>query len=320
MESERVLNSSPSLLPLFARASVSLIPGVSKLPFLGGGGGREIPELALSLSPVAVDRERLAGYDQVCGFSLSDVLPPTYIHILAFPLHLSIMTDQSFPFAAIGLVHIANEITQHRPVKASERLSLRAWPTAVEPHPRGQQFALRTEARVGEEVVWEEVSTILKRGNPPSSARPAAPARAADEGSSAPRVAGSGSSAPRVADEELPTTVTWKLRGDLGRRYAAVSGDMNPIHMHWVSAKLFGFPSAIAHGMWTKARCLAALEGRLPDSFTVEVSFKRPIVLPASVAFGEVALAADTAQAGIRFGVHDARKGTPHLDGTVKFG
>ena len=152
--------------------------------------------------------------------------------------------------------------------------------------------------------MWEEVSTILKRG-----------------GGSGSGGSGSGSSGRGgSSDDELPATATWKLRGDLGRRYASVSGDMNPIHMHWVSAKLFGFPSAIAHGMWTKARCLAALEGRLPDSFTVEVSFKRPIVLPATVAFGEAGLASDSGRAGIRFGVRDARKGTPHLDGTAKFG
>jgi len=187
-----------------------------------------------------VERGRLVAYDRVCGFSLSDTLPPTYIHILAFPLHLKLMSEPSFPFRAIGLVHIGNEITQRRPVDVSEKLSLRVAPTAVEPHPRGQQFSLRTEARAGEEVVWEEVSTILKRGSGGGSS-------------------GSGGSRASEGGAELPTTATWKLRGDLGRRYASVSGDVNPIHMHGLSAKLFGYPSAIAHGMWTNARSLAAL-------------------------------------------------------------
>ena len=293
--SERVLDSPPSLLPLFARSAVSLIPGSSRLPFIGGGGGREIPEMTLTLPTVSVERERLVAYDRVCGFSLSDTLPPTYIHILAFGLHLKLMSEPSFPFRAIGLVHIANEITQHRHVNAGEKLSLRVVPTALEPHPRGQQFSLRTEARVGEELVWQEVSTILKRGG----------------GSAGPAGAAAGSST-----EELPATATWKLRGDLGRRYASVSGDVNPIHMHPLSAKLFGFPSAIAHGMWTKARCLAALEGRLPDAFTVEVSFRRPIVLPATVAFAEAA----SSEGGLRFSVRDVRKSTPHVAGSVKFG
>jgi acyl dehydratase len=109
-------------------------------------------------------------------------------------------------------------------------------------------------------------------------------------------------------------TATWRLPGDLGRRYASVSGDRNPIHIHPLSARLFGFPTAIAHGMWTKARCLAALDPRLPEGFTVEVEFKKPILLPATVDFSEREEAG-----GIRFAVRGAGKGTPHLDGRVAF-
>jgi acyl dehydratase len=99
------------------------------------------------------------------------------------------------------------------------------------------------------------------------------------------------------------------LGGDLGRRYGSVSGDRNPIHMHALSARLFGFPQAIAHGMWTKARCLAALEARLPDAYTVDVSFRRPILLPSRVTFSAE---------GERFAVRSARNPeTIHLEGTV---
>ncbi len=299
LSSERVLDAPPSLLPLFARSAAGLIPGSSRLPLIGRAG-RSIPEVALSLPGVSVERERLVAYDRVCGFRLTDTLPPTYIHILAFPLHLAVMTDPAFPFPALGLVHIGNRIVQRRRVNASERLSLRVWPTPLEPHPRGSQFALRTEARVGEELVWEEVTTILRRGG--------------GSGDSSAR-----SGAPTAGDDQLPATAHWRLRGDLGRRYAAVSGDVNLIHIHPLGAKLLGFPAAIAHGMWTKARCLAGLEGRLPGAFTVEVSFRRPIVLPAKVAFAEAPLAADP-RGGVRFAVRDARKDTPHLEGRVSFG
>jgi acyl dehydratase len=91
-----------------------------------------------------------------------------------------------------------------------------------------------------------------------------------------------------------------------------VSGDLNPIHVHPLSARLFGFPSAIAHGMWTKARCLAALEARLPDGYTVEVAFKKPILLPGKVEFCEQAR-----EGGVAFGVRDPRKGSSHLDGLL---
>jgi MaoC like domain len=283
------------MLGLFGRAGLAMIPGASRLPFVPGGGAQEIPRLTFALNDVTVDRERLAAYDRVCGFSLGDALPPTYPHMLAFPLHLALMTDGSFPFGAIGLVHIENSITARRPILADEPLSIRVSATALEPHPRGRQFTIRTEVSVRDEVVWEEASTNLKRG-----------------GSSGAKERGERSSNGR---EELPMTATWRLPGDLGRRYGAVSGDLNPIHVHALSARLFGFPTAIAHGMWTKARCLAALESQLPDAYTVEVAFKRPILLPATVAFGETGSVSEPG--GLRFDVRDARKGTPHLEGGV---
>jgi acyl dehydratase len=278
---------------LFARAGAAMIPGASRLPFLGGGGrSDEVPETTLVLNDVTVDRERLAAYDRVCSFALGDRLPATYPHMLAFPLHLALMTDSRFPFPAIGLVHIYNRIAQHRPIDVGESLTIRVWATPITPHPRGRQFSIRSEARSGEELVWEEESTNLRRGD-------------GTDGAVAPDVR---------SHDELPVTATWRLPGDLGRRYGSVSGDLNPIHIHPLTARLFGFPTAIAHGMWTLARCLAALEPRLPDRFTVEAAFRKPILLPATVQFGERA-----ESAGTRFSVRGAGKGTPHLDGLVSF-
>jgi acyl dehydratase len=103
--------------------------------------------------------------------------------------------------------------------------------------------------------------------------------------------------------------VEWRLPGDLGRRYGAVSGDRNPIHLHALTARAFGFPRAIAHGMWTKARALAALEATLPDAYTVDVAFKKPILLPGRVTFA--------AEEG-RFVVRSAKDpDVIHLEGTV---
>jgi hypothetical protein len=66
--------------------------------------------------------------------------------------------------------------------------------------------------------------------------------------------------------------------------------------------------------MWTKARALAALEAELPPAYIAEAAFKRPILLPAKVAFGERA----EGEGEIAFGVRDARKDTPHLVGRVR--
>ncbi|RZI72899.1 MAG: acyl dehydratase, partial [Pseudomonas sp.] len=71
---------------------------------------------------------------------------------------------------------------------------------------------------------------------------------------------------------------------DIGRQYAKVSGDYNPIHLSDSSAKLFGFPKAIAHGLWIKGRSLAALEDHLPASnVEISVAFQKPVRLPSGV-------------------------------------
>lgn len=295
----RTLDSAPSILPLYARAAAPLIPGASLLPFVPGRG-KQIPETELALPGVRPDPEEVAAYAAVCGFSLRDTLPPTYPHVLAFPLHMALMADGSFPFGAVGLVHVENRIVQHRPLGLGEELKLVVRPTPLRPHKRGQTFAIESEAWAGRQKAWESTSTFLRRGKPEQPADGPKSTPGVDKSAHRPQ-------------EEGAASATWKLGGDLGRRYGAVSGDRNPIHMHSLTAKPLGFPSAIAHGMWTKARCLAALEGRLPDAFAVEVAFRKPIRLP-----GRVEFLSDTSTEQIDFAVRDAKRHTPHLDGRVK--
>jgi len=245
------------------------------------GRPKELPDRELTRT-VEVDREHLAEYDRVCGFRLRDELPATYPHVLAFPLAMELMAGSDFPFTPLGLVHVGNRIEQLRPLRADEPLDLRVWAADLAPHDRGTQFQLHAEASVAGEVVWRDASTYLHRENKGPSARDAA---------------------------ELPApSAIWSVPGDIGRRYARVSGDANPIHMHPLAAKAFGQPTTIAHGMWTKARCLAALEGELPAAYTADVRFKLPLRIPGRAAFsyrdGE-------------FTVHDARSGKPHLSGRV---
>jgi acyl dehydratase len=295
----RTLDSSPSILPLYARAAAPMIPGASLLPFVPGRG-KEIPDLELILDGVKADPDEVAAYARVCGFSLRDHLPPTYPHVLAFPLHLAVMANGAFPFGAVGLVHVENRIVQHRRIGIDEELKLHVKPTKLEAHPKGRTFALVTEARVGRQKVWEGFSTMLRRGG--SSEQPADGPKSG---------AGVDFSAHRPGDDLTPSA-EWRLGGDLGRRYAAVSGDRNPIHMHSLAARPLGFKAAIAHGMWTKAHCLAAIESRLPDAFSVDVQFRKPIFLPGRVEF------LSTGGEEIAFAVRDAQRKTPHLDGRAR--
>jgi MaoC dehydratase-like protein len=294
----RTLDSPPSILPLYARAAAPLIPGASLLPFVPGRG-KEIPDLELVLAGVRANPDEVAAYAKVCGFSVRDHLPPTYPHVLAFPLHLAVMADGSFPFGAVGLVHVENRIVQHRRIGLGEEMKLRVRPTQLEPHPRGQTFALITEAWIGRQKAWESVSTMLRRGGGDGDGAKPEGKRRGNERTD--------------AGEELKVAAEWRLDGDLGRRYGAVSGDRNPIHMHSLTAKPLGFKAAIAHGMWTKARCLAAIESRLPDAFNVDVRFRKPIFLP-----GRVEFLSGTEGEEIAFAVRDAKRGAPHLDGRAR--
>jgi hypothetical protein len=276
--STRELSTTPSLPVLFGKAALT--------GFTRRGG--ELPNTAYSRSRVRIDPSHLADYDRVCGFRLSDVLPATYPHMLTFPMAAKLMTDGDFPFPLVGSVHVNNTITVHRPLLVSDTFDLSVHTENLRAHPKGKQFDVVSRAFVDGEPAWEDVSTYLRRGG----------------GSG-----GSGSSDKPAEKPEVPEAKAyWRVPEDIGRRYAHVSGDANPIHLHPLTARLLGFPKAIAHGMWTKARCLAALEGRLPEAYTVDVRFKLPVLLPAKVAFSE---------SGNEFALHGARNGKPHLSGTV---
>jgi hypothetical protein len=291
----RVVEGSPSTLPLMLKAALPVLPGAGLVPGVRKTGG-DLPDLALTRHDVPVDRAHLAAYSEVCGFPLKETLPVTYPHMLAFGLHMAIMTDGSFPFPAIGTVHLENSITQQRPILATERLQVTVRPGNLRPHPKGTVFDLLTAVHSGGEPVWEETSTFLRLGKSDLDKLDQPEKR------------------PELQLEQPESTGTsWKLAGDLGRRYAAVSGDRNPIHLYALTAKAFGFPRQIAHGMWSKARCLAALDGRLPDAVTTEVAFKKPVLLPGTVTFGS-ARHAD----GYAFALARPKDGKPHLLGRFR--
>jgi len=279
------ISTPPSTASLYSRALLGSLTGKK--------GSDTLPDTELQLNDVRIDRAQLAAYNRVCGFTQRETIPATFPFILAFPLHMILITAPEFPFPAMGIVHISNSITQHRPIKASEALNIRVRLGPLRPHDKGVQFSVITEIRIGTELVWESEGSMLKRTGGAGKSEPKA--------------------APAATAKPAPANVLWSVPADIGRRYGAVSGDRNPIHLYAFTAKLFGFPRAIAHGMWTKAHCLAALDGRLPDAFTVDVQFKLPLLLPAKVAFSSEVLKGG----GFEFGVSDAKSGKPHLAGKI---
>ncbi|MEV5207988.1 MaoC/PaaZ C-terminal domain-containing protein [Micromonospora sp. NPDC053740] len=270
----------PAVGALHRRALLGALPGLG-----GGRRGPDLPAVELTVGGVSVDRARLADYDRVCGFRLTDRLPATFPHVMGFPLALRLMTAPDFPLPLIGLVHVGNRITTHRPITADETLDFTTYAENLRPHDRGRQVDMVLVGSVDGTEVWRGVSTYLGRERKPGGREP-----------------GERPAAPTA-------TARWRVEPRIGMEYARVSGDHNPIHTSRLGARLFGFHRPIAHGMWSKARCLAALEARLPDAYTVEVAFKLPVPLPSTVSF---ALLPDGG-----FALHDSR-GRPHLTGFVR--
>jgi len=288
------------------KAALPSIPFVNRLPGIRKTGGD--PSTLREVRTATPTREHVSAYAAVCGFPIKDTVPLTFPHVLAFPLHMAVLSSTSFPFPAIGTLHLANTITQHRRIEVGESLLLEVHTSPVRPHPKGNAVDFLAVATVDGEKVWESTSTYLRRGRPDVVSTGSTDGTGSTDATGSTDVAGSTDGLSAV-----PGRITWRLGGDVGRRYAAVSGDHNPIHVSALAAKAFGFPRHIAHGMWSLARCVGALENRIPDVVTVDAAFRKPILLPGCVAFGR-----DPVSDGIAFALTSPRDGAAHLLGRTR--
>ncbi|MGQ7296668.1 MaoC family dehydratase [Quadrisphaera sp. KR29] len=237
-----------SLAPVYARAVLSARRKGSAARASAAAG----TPLALPTGPVgalvhpgvAVGPERAAALARATGVPLRPVLPVLGPHLLAFAAQLELLSAEAFPLPLPGLVHVTQVVRQHRPVGVGEPLDVRVAVAGPRPHARGAVVELTSTLTSAGEVVWEGVSGYLARGVLADPA--AAPAPDLD-----------------LPDPATRTAARWRVPAGAGRRFAAVSGDVNPIHLSGLAARALGFRGAIAHGVWTLARALGQVEPRL---------------------------------------------------------
>lgn len=278
MRAVSLFSTPPALWRSYARAALALKPRL--VP-----PGRSVPRLEARWPVGRLDAAHLDAYRELCGFE-GDALPVTYPHLLASGAHLGVLVSPGFPVRLLGLVHLANVIEVPAPLPRELGGEFSCWLEGHRDDERGQLFELHTEWRLDGQVRWRETSTFLARD-------------------------GAGRAKPKPAPEPRPpptATHTFAAPEGLGRRYGLLAGDLNPIHVSDVSARLFGFPRAIAHGMWSLARCAALLDARGPCR--LEASFKLPVLLPATVR-----LERREGAGGIDFTLLDERGEKPHLAG-----
>lgn len=268
-----------------ARAALGALPFVPR--------GDRLPDRVEHVEDLAIDRANVAAYAATTGLRYGGNVPITYPFVLTFPSVMALLTGFDFPFPAVGAVHVENIITSYQPIAVTDTVDVRVHSENLREHRKGLLVDLVSEVKVGNETAWNQVATFLHQQRTSLSDEPKpepAPAR------------------------KLPSpNAILRITPGRIRRYAAVSGDRNPIHTSSLGAKLFGFPTAIAHGMFSAAAVLANVEGQIPESVRYAVKFGKPVLLPAAAG-----LYVDRASGGWDIALRNMTKGYPHLTATIR--
>ncbi len=267
-----------------ARAAAGALPFVPR--------GDRLPDRTLTVDDVAIDRSNVAAYAAITGLRYGDAVPLTYPFALTFPTVMELITGFDFPFSAMGAVHVENSITAHRPISVSDTVGIRVHAENLREHRKGLLVDVLTDVHVGNETAWQQVTTFLHQQRTSLSDEP--------------------KPEPPPQPKLPPPNAILRITPRQIRRYAAIGGDHNPIHTSVVGAKLFGFPTVIAHGIFSAAAVLANIEGQLPDAVRYTVKFGKPVLLPASLG-----LYTERASGGWDIALRNMAKGYPHLTGTV---
>lgn len=283
-----LLKSSPSMAGIYRRVLLERKKG--------GDAATQLPQLQYVLQGLKIDRKSLKRYCQVCGFDQSEALPATYLQVLAFPLQLAMLTDSRFPLPMLGVVHISNSIDVLRPLLVDDLLDIEVAIAGQREVAKGLEFDIATLVKRDNEIVWRGSATMLYRCKSSISERV------------------NKENTDKKASQPLASNVSeWRLPANLGRCYGRVSADLNPIHLFTLTARLFGFSRAIAHGMWSKAHVLASLDGLLPAApYQVSVRFKTPILLPNRVRFSY-----QHVEGGLAFELWNKDASKPHMSGQI---
>jgi acyl dehydratase len=273
-----VLGSVPALAGLYRDAALGAVRrrtggrGVRRRSPDRRGPGGALPQVRHRVDGVAVDRDRLTAFQHLIGQAARDAVPSAHVHTLAFPVAMSLMSRPDFPLPLLGMVHLSNTVTQTRALRSHERFDVAAFAGNLLPHRSGTSVEIVTEVSVAGEQIWTGRSIYLARGRGNRNGAGAGgghrDARAAE---------------PRAAFVPPVPTAQWVLGADTGRRYAAVSGDWNPIHLSAPSARALGMKRAVAHGMYLAARLVEHVEPAAPEALDWGVEFISPVLLPGTV-------------------------------------
>lgn len=291
------LTGSPSLPAIYAAAARD---AATRKLTRTAAAPLELPDTRYRLRGVTAAADRLTAYQHLVGEPATDRLPACFVHVLSFPVAMALMAGRQFPLPLMGMVHLSNRIEQFAPIMLGEAVDFDVTASDLAAHHRGTEVRITASATVGGDIRWRGESMYLAKG---------VFLGGMDRLESGPR--------PQFTPPE--PTGSWRLPADIGRRYAVVSGDYNPIHLSSLSARALGFKRSIAHGMYLSARAVAASGVRTWESMTQTVSFGSPALIPGRVTFAagpaQGSRNADTGYAG-----WNAKSGRLHFSGSIARG
>jgi hypothetical protein len=249
------LKSLPNALEVYPRIATTLLKQPKSF----------LPSIEIKVPNVSITEADTKKYLEVCGFSPSKFIPSTYLFVHTFSLKTYLLSSLEIPFPVLGMVHFANRIKQIEPIQYNQPFDITCKTGNLIAHQKGQAFEVEVYIDIAGKRVYEETMVNLCKSK--------------NEGIG------------QVFDWEIDNITdnfvgqTWDLKENLGIQYAQASGDFNPIHLHPLSAKLFGFKRHIIHGMYSASRILAQFPKKIEEAHQFDVAFKTPIFLPSQVIF-----------------------------------
>lgn len=267
-------------------------PGRSKY-----AGLDSIPKLEGRWANAKDDSGKIQEYREVSGFANDGHLPILYPHVLTSAMHINMIADKRFPASALGAVHMRTHIVQQRPIGENEAVDLYCHITDARILKAGLEVDITTKVSSGDETIWQSLNAYLFRGRKfgnPGEAHPWA-----------------------TFDEPSPPTIEadWRVPANMGKRYAKITGDYNPIHVSRLLAKLFGFKRDIIHGFWSLGRCLNHLPDFAYDNpVRLDAAFKGPIFMDSNTAMK----AHEIEKGGYRFDLFCGKNPRPCITGTLR--
>lgn len=212
------------------------------------------------------DADTISEYRKAASLGEGQGVPATYVFVMSFPLVMKLFTSPQFPMPVVGAVHLSNTIEFFTDLNVGDIVDIRVRAENFVSRSKGTCADVVTELVSAGQVVASQVSTFLFASK-----------------LNLPQPDGSTTRVESVVPAGESTHYgSIEVDQDIISRYGKVSGDINPIHMSAIAAKAFGFPTSIAHGMWTAAALTGTIQ-QPAGAFVHTVKFGKPVLLPATL-------------------------------------